>query len=82
MHSPSTTIAPAHATALVKAASALQAEARSFGEDANEGYMLLHAALADALKRRAIPDPRSLSDALRVLAKSKADPVPDRKLVS
>ena len=52
------TIDPEHATALVEAARAVQSEARSFGEDPNEGYLFLHAALADALRRRTAPDAR------------------------
>jgi hypothetical protein len=74
------TIAPEHATALVEAARAVQSEARSFGEDPNEGYLLLHAALADALRRRADPDPDSLAETLRSLAQAKADPVPEPEL--
>ena len=70
------TIAPEHATALVEAARAVQSEARSFGEDPNEGYLLLHAALADALRRRAAPDPETLVESLRSLAQPKADSVP------
>ena len=73
------TIAPEHATALVEAARAVQSEARSF-EDPNEGYLLLHAALADALRRRAEPDPGVLAESLRSLAKAKADPVPEPEL--
>lgn len=72
-------IAPEHATALVEAAREVQPEARSF-EDPNEGFLLLHAALADALRRRAIPDPGVLAETLRSLAKAKTDPVPEPEL--
>jgi hypothetical protein len=76
------TIAPEHATALVEAARAAQSEARSFGEDPNEGYLLLHAALTDALRRRAAPDPDVLVEALRSLAAAKSDPVPETELAT
>jgi hypothetical protein len=76
------TIAPEHATALVEAAREVQSEARSFSEDPNEGYLLLHAALADALRRRAAPDPSVLAEALRSLAQAKADPVPQPQLAT
>jgi len=75
------TIAPEHATALVQAARAVQSEARSF-EDPNEGFLLLHAALADALLRRAEPDPDVLVETLRALAKAKPDSVPEPELES
>lgn len=76
-HETTSTIAPEHAAALVKAASSVQSEARSFGEDPNEGYLLLHAALADALRRRDEADPAKLSAAVRSLAQAKADTVPE-----
>jgi hypothetical protein len=77
-----TAIAPEHAAALVVAAREVQTEARSFGEDINEGYLLLHAALADALRRRAAPDPKVLANSLRVLAETKANPVPEAELAT
>jgi hypothetical protein len=77
-----TAIAPEHAAALVRAARVVQPEARSFGEDINEGYLLLHAALADALRRRAVPDPKVLSQAVRSLAETKANPVPESELAT
>jgi hypothetical protein len=75
------TIAPEHATALVEAAREVQFEARSF-EDPNEGYLFLHAALADALRRRAAPSPDILAEALRALAKAKTDPLPQAELAT
>jgi hypothetical protein len=75
------TIAPEHATALVEAARAVQSEARSF-EDPNEGFLLLHAALADALRRRAAPDPDVLVETLRSLAKAKSDSLPQAQLAT
>jgi hypothetical protein len=78
----SVTLTPEHATALVEAARVVQGEARSFGEDPNEGYLLLHAALADALRRRAEPDPDILAEILRSLAKAKANPVPKPEFAS
>jgi L-alanine-DL-glutamate epimerase-like enolase superfamily enzyme len=68
-----TTIAPQHALALVEAAREVQPEARSFGADANEGYLLLHAALTEALRRRSSADPKVLSEALRLLAQDRAE---------
>lgn len=81
-HETRSTIAPAHAAALVTAARCVQPEARNFCEDVNEGYLLLHAALADALRRRAAPDPAVLSTALRTLAESKTDAVPEDQLAT
>ena len=71
-HETTSTIDPEHAAALVTAARSVQPEARSFGEDPNEGYLLLHAALADALRRRDEADPAKLAAALRSLAEAKA----------
>jgi hypothetical protein len=76
-HETTSTIAPEHATALVEAARSVQSEARSFGEDVNEGYMLLHAALADALRRRDEADPAKLAAALRSLARAKTSVEPE-----
>ena len=70
-HETTSTIAPEHAAALVEAARSVQPEARSFSDDVNEGYLLLHAALAGALRRREDADPAKLSAALRELAEAK-----------
>lgn len=70
-HETTSTITPEHAAALVMAARSVQPEARSFGEDPNEGYLLLHEALADALRRRDDADPAKLSAAVRSLAEAK-----------
>lgn len=74
----SPTLSAQHAAALVTAARAVQPEARSFGEDPNEGYLLLHEALSDALRQRAAPDPhalvRGLRSRARALAESKTEP--------
>jgi hypothetical protein len=66
-----------HAAALVTAARAVQPEARSFGEDPNEGYLLLHATLRDALRRRAVADPSELARALRAYARDVLGPSTD-----
>jgi hypothetical protein len=66
-----------HAAALVTAARAIQPEARSFAEDPNEGYLLLHAALRDALRRRAVADPHELARSLRAYARDVLGPSAD-----
>ncbi len=73
----SQTLSAQHAAALVTAARAVQPEARSFGEDPNEGYLLLHAALRDALRRRAVADPGELARSLRAYARDALGPSAD-----
>ncbi len=65
MHTTSATSTSDHAAALVLAARAVQPEAKSFGDDVNEGYLLLHTAFTEALRDPAVTDPASLTQALR-----------------
>ena len=74
-------LSPAQAMDLILAARRLQPEARSFGEDINEGYLLLHEALADALRGGA--DPAGFAETLRALAsKPRLHPLEDGDFAS